>query len=107
MTDFTKTKKLFHLPDNITYLDGNSLGPLPKAAHAKMTRAMQAEWGDMLISAWNKVGWIDQPRELGDRIGILVGAQTGTIVVGYTLSLKVYQALSVAFEIRPHRHLNL
>ena len=103
MTDFTKTKKLFHLPDSITYLDGNSLGPLPKAAHEKMTRAVQAEWGDMLISAWNKAGWIDQPRKLGDRIGRLVGAENGTIIVGDTLSLKVYQALSSALEMRPDR----
>ena len=103
MTDFTKTKKLFHLPDSITYLDGNSLGPLPKAAHEKMTRAVQAEWGDMLISAWNKAGWIGQPRKLGNRIGRLVGAENGTIIVGDTLSLKVYQALSSALEMRPDR----
>ena len=103
MTDFAKTKSLFHLPENITYLDGNSLGPLPRAAHAKMTNALQSEWGEMLISAWNKAGWIDQPRRLGDRIGRLVGAEKGTIVVGDTLSLKVYQALSSALEMRPDR----
>ena len=103
MTDFAKTKKLFHLPEGIIYLDGNSLGPLPKTAQATMSRAMQDEWGDMLISAWNKAGWIDQPRKLGDRIGKLVGADTGTIIVGDTLSLKVYQALSSALEMRPDR----
>ena len=103
MTDFAKTKKLFHLPEGIIYLDGNSLGPLPKAAQANMTRAMQDEWGKMLISAWNKAGWIDQPRKLGDRIGRLVGADVGTIIVGDTLSLKVYQALSAALELRPDR----
>ncbi len=103
MTDFAKTKNLFHLLENITYLDGNSLGPLPKAAQATMNRAMQAEWGDMLISAWNKAGWIDQSRRLGDRIAWLVGAGKGTIIVGDTLSLKVYQALSSALEMRADR----
>ncbi len=107
MTDFTKTKALFRLPDNITYLDGNSLGPLPKAALAKMNTAMQAEWGDMLISAWNKADWINQPRKLGDRIGRLIGAENGTIVVGDTLSLKIYQALSSSLEMRPDRRVIL
>lgn len=107
MTDFTKTKKLFRLPENITYLDGNSLGPLPKSALAKMNTAMQDEWGDMLISAWNKADWINQPRKLGDRIGRLVGAENGTIIVGDTLSLKVYQALSCALEMRPDRRVIL
>ncbi|MFD1914331.1 kynureninase [Halodurantibacterium flavum] len=103
MTDFAATKAMFHLPGGVIYLDGNSLGPLPLAAPARVGAMMQQEWGDMLITAWNKAGWMDQPRRLGDRIGRLIGAEPGSVVLGDTLSIKVYQALASALEMRPDR----
>ncbi len=60
VTDFGKTRALFHLPAGVVYLDGNSLGPLPRAAIARVERTMRDEWGEMLIGAWNRAGWIDQ-----------------------------------------------
>ncbi len=54
MTDIGKTKSLFHLPAGQIYLDGNSLGPLPKAAVARVGKMMREEWGDLLIAAWNR-----------------------------------------------------
>ena len=107
MTDFTATRAAFHLPEGVIYLDGNSLGPLPRAASDRMARTMRDEWGEMLITGWNRAGWMAQPRGLGDRIGRLIGAEPGHVVLGDTLSIKVYQALAAALEMRPERRVIL
>ncbi|QBF31293.1 kynureninase [Thalassococcus sp. S3] len=107
MTDFAATKALFHLPEGVIYLDGNSLGPLPVAAKARVDAMMRDEWGEMLITGWNKAGWMAQPTALGDRIGRLIGAEPGHVTVGDTLSIKVYQALAAALELRPDRRIVL
>jgi kynureninase len=103
VTDFAKTKSLFHLPPGQIYLDGNSLGPLPKAAVERVGKMMREEWGNMLITAWNRAGWMEQPSRVGDRIGRLIGAPAGSVVMGDTLSIKVYQALASALEINADR----
>ncbi|WP_372571340.1 kynureninase [Ruegeria jejuensis] len=107
MTDFAATKALFHLPEGMIYLDGNSLGPLPIAATDRMNEVMRGQWGEMLITGWNKAGWMAQPTHLGDRIGRLIGAEPGHVVVGDTLSIKVYQALAAALELTPDRRVVL
>ena len=106
-TDFTATRAAFDLPEGIIYLDGNSLGPLPKAAAARVARTVTEEWGQMLITGWNKAGWMDQPARIGDRIARLIGAAPGTVVMGDTLSIKVYQALASALELNPARRVIL
>ena len=104
MTDiFALTRELFHIPDGVIYLDGNSLGPLPKAASERVRQTIEAEWGNELIRGWNTAGWIDLPSRVGDRIGRLIGAPAGTVVTGDTLSIKVYQALASALDLRPDR----
>lgn len=103
MTDFATTKAMFHLPKGMIYLDGNSLGPLPKATAARVERAVTAEWGEKVITGWNRAGWMAQPTELGDRIGRLIGAEPGHVVLGDTLSIKVYQALAAAIDLVPDR----
>ena len=107
MTDFAKTRSLFHLPDGVIYLDGNSLGPLPRAAHQRLAHLLSEEWGEMLIRAWNDAGWMEHPARLGDRVGRLIGAPAGTVVMGDTLSIKVYQAVAAALEMRPERRVVL
>lgn len=102
-TDFAQTRAAFALPNGMIYLDGNSLGPLPRAAAARVARTVEEEWGKMLITGWNKAGWMDLPARLGDRIGRLIGAAPGTVVLGDTLSIKVYQALASALELNPCR----
>jgi kynureninase len=103
MTDFAATRALFDLPEGVIYLDGNSLGPLPKAAPARVAHTITEEWGKLLITGWNKAGWMAMPSRVGDRIGRLIGAPEGTVVMGDTLSVKVYQALASALELRPGR----
>lgn len=103
MTDFAATKAMFHLPDGVIYLDGNSLGPLPRAATKRVGTMMQDEWGEMLITGWNKAGWMKKSNELGDRIGRLIGAEPGHVVMGDTLSIKVYQAVASALDLNPAR----
>ncbi|MCP3972783.1 MAG: kynureninase [Rhodobacteraceae bacterium] len=107
MTDFAATRSQFHLPPGMIYLDGNSLGPLPRAAASRIARTVDREWGEMLITGWNKAGWMAQPAVLGDRIGRLIGAAPGTCIVGDTLSIQVYQALASALHMRPDRRMIL
>lgn len=102
-TDFAGIKAQFSLPEGVIYLDGNSLGPLPRAVLERAYRVIRDEWGTQLIRGWNDAGWFTQPGRVGDRIARLIGAAPGTVVVGDTLSIKVYQALAAALALRPHR----
>ena len=106
-TDFARTRAAFDLPDGVVYLDGNSLGPLPRGVAERVQQAIIAEWGQMLITGWNRAGWMDLPRRVGDRIGRLIGAEPGHVTMGDTLSIKVYQALASALELRPDRRVIL
>lgn len=100
-------KDFFDLPTGMIYLDGNSLGPLPRAAKARVAAMMQDEWGAQLIKGWNVSGWMAQPSRVGDALGRLIGAPAGTVVVGDTLSIKVYQAVAAAIKMRPERRVIL
>lgn len=100
-------KDLFTIPDGVIYLDGNSLGVLPRGAAARASRVIAEEWGDQLIRAWNTAGWMDLPRVVGDRIAALIGAPAGSVATGDTLSIKVYQALAAALKMRPERRVIL
>mmetsp|Transcript_22756 Transcript_22756/g.37694 ORF Transcript_22756/g.37694 Transcript_22756/m.37694 type:complete len:395 (+) Transcript_22756:234-1418(+) len=100
-------KDFFDLPTGIIYLDGNSLGPLPKAAKARVAAMMQDEWGAQLIKGWNSAGWMAQPSRVGDAVGRLIGAPAGSVVMGDTLSIKVYQAVAAAIKMRPDRRVIL
>lgn len=96
-------KDLFDLPEGLIYLDGNSLGVLPRAVPVRVAETITGEWGQQLIRGWNKCGWMDMPNRVGDRIGALIGAGPGTVTMGDTLSIKVYQALDAALKMRPDR----
>jgi kynureninase len=106
-TDFAATRSAFHLPEGIIYLDGNSLGPLPRTAMERVSRTVADEWGQMLIGGWNKAGWMDLPVRIGNRIANLIGAEPGSVVMGDTLSIKVYQALASALDMNPKRRVIL
>ncbi|MBO9479058.1 kynureninase [Shimia sp. R11_0] len=96
-------KELFDIPEGVIYLDGNSLGVLPKGAAARAEQTITEEWGAQLIRAWNSAGWMALPQVVGDRIADLIGAPAGSVATGDTLSIKVYQALAAALKMRPDR----
>jgi len=102
-TDFTATRARFDLPEGVIYLDGNSLGPLPKGVGARLSETVETEWGSELIRAWNSAGWMALPDRIGDRIARLIGAPEGSVSVGDTLSIKLFQALAAALALRPDR----
>ena len=100
-------KNEFIIPEGVVYLDGNSLGPLPKKVGARVQAMLADEWGEMLIRGWNKAGWMDQPARVGNMVGRIIGAPEGSVVMGDTLSIKVFQALASAVKLRPDRRVIL
>jgi kynureninase len=93
----------FVIPEGIIYLDGNSLGPMPRAAAATLGRTIEQEWGHDLIKSWNSAGWFDMPVRLGDRVGALIGAAPGQTLVCDTTSINLYKAIHAAIGLRPGR----
>ncbi len=100
-------KDAFILPEGVIYLDGNSLGPMPRAVAARVQTMLTDEWGEMLIRGWNTAGWMDQPIRVGNMVARIVGAPEGTVVMGDTLSIKVFQALASAVKLNPERRVIL
>ncbi len=96
-------KSLFELPDGMIYLDGNSLGPLARSVPGRLDQMLRDEWGAHLIKGWNLDDWMGQPARLGDRVGRLIGAPEASVVLGDTLSVKVFQALAAGLQMRPDR----
>lgn len=92
-------RDLFALPEGVIYLDGNSLGPLPKAAPDRVAQAVREEWGNGLIRSWNSAGWYELPRRLGDKIATLVGAGRGEVVATDSTSINLFKVLSAALAI--------
>jgi len=92
-------RDLFALPDGVIYLDGNSLGALPKVTAQRIDQVVRAEWGIDLIRSWNTAGWIDLPQRLGDKIARLIGAGRGEVMVADSTSANLYKVLSAAVQI--------
>jgi len=92
-------REQFDLPAETIYLDGNSLGTLPRATAARVAQVVQGEWGRGLIGSWNSAGWIAQPQRVGDKIARLVGAGGGQVVAADSTSVNLYKALSAALQI--------
>jgi kynureninase len=88
----------FVLPEGVIYLDGNSLGVLPKTAAARVAAAVTAEWGQGLIRSWNSAGWFELPQRLGDKIARLIGASPGEVVATDSTSINLYKVLSAALN---------
>ena len=97
-----KLRDQFSLPEGVIYLDGNSLGAMPKAAEARVAQAITHEWGSGLIRSWNTAGWFEQPQKLGDKIAGLIGARHAEVVVTDSTSINLYKVLSSALTIAAH-----
>jgi kynureninase len=92
-------RQQFTLPAGVIYLDGNSLGVLPKTAAARVAEAVTAEWGQGLIRSWNSAGWFELPQRLGNKIAQLIGAAPGEVVATDSTSINLYKVLSAALHI--------
>ncbi|WP_227105536.1 kynureninase [Chromobacterium rhizoryzae] len=97
-------RQRFDLPANTFYLDGNSLGVLPKGALERSRQVITGEWGHDLIRSWNTAGWFDMPARLGDKLAPLLGAGPGETVVTDTTSLNLFKALAAALRIQRQAH---
>ncbi|MBC8792809.1 MAG: kynureninase [Tagaea sp. CACIAM 22H2] len=96
-------RHLFSLPPGAIYLDGNSLGALPRATPARLQDVVRDEWGGDLIASWNKHGWIDLARRVGDKIAKLIGAEANTVSVGDSTSIALFKVLADALARNPGR----
>lgn len=100
---FARTRELFELPQGVIYMDGNSLGALPRAVKARMAEVVATQWGEGLIRSWNTHDWIDLPGRVGDRIARLIGAPPGTVTVGDSTSINLFKVLVTALRLNPGR----
>ncbi|MBB5786321.1 kynureninase [Jiangella mangrovi] len=93
----------FDLPDGVIYLDGNSLGPLPRGVAERVGRLVGTEWRDDLITSWNAHGWYDLPATVGAKLEPLLGAEPGTVTVGDSTSVQLFKLLVAGARLRPDR----
>ena len=93
----------FHLPDGVIYLDGNSLGPLPRATPAIVADAVTRQWGRDLIQSWNTADWIGAPQRVGAAIAPLIGAAAHEVIVADSVSVNLFKLLAAALALRPGR----
>jgi kynureninase len=89
--------------DGLVYMDGNSLGRLPRDTPARVAEVIQSEWGERLIRAWGE-GWMELPRTLGDRLGSeLLGAAPGQVAIADSTTVCFYKLAAAALSARPGR----
>ncbi len=94
----------FVIPKGVIYLDGNSLGALPRQTLPRLTQVIGEEWGGGLIRSWNAAHWIDAPARIGDKIARLIGARAGEVIVADSTSVNLFKLLAGALRIQPGRH---
>jgi kynureninase len=105
--DALDLRERFVLPDGVVYLDGNSLGALPRATPARVAAVVEREWGAGLIRSWNDAGWIGLPRRVGDKIARLIGARAGEVIVADSTSVNLFKLLAGALALNPGRRVIL
>ncbi len=96
-------RERFTLPAGVIYLDGNSLGALPRATPAVLARVVEQEWGEGLIRSWNAAGWFDMARRIGGRIAPLIGAAPHEVIACDSTSVNLFKLIAAALEMRPGR----
>ncbi|QZD90651.1 kynureninase [Qipengyuania aurantiaca] len=93
-------RERFDLPEGMIYLDGNSLGCLPKATAGRLEEVLREEWGRDLIRSWNTAGWIDLPAKVGGKIAPLIGAQPHEVIVADSVSVNLFKLISAALALQ-------
>ena len=96
-------RKEFILPDDVVYLDGNSLGPLSIKAKERAAEVVNQQWGSDLITSWNKHQWIDLPQQVGSKIARLIGAEPHEVICCDSTSINLFKVLSLALKLNPDR----
>lgn len=89
----------FNLPDDVIYMDGNSLGALPDTVAGRLAEVVEDEWGKGLIRSWNDADWIGLPNKVANKLARLIGAPSGTVTVSDSTSVNLYKAVSAAMDI--------
>jgi kynureninase len=97
----------FLLPKDTIYLDGNSLGPLPKVAKTRIEEVVGKQWGEDLIASWNKNDWISLPATVGNKIAPLIGAAQGQVVCCDSISINLFKLLAAALDLQSTRNIVL
>ncbi|GAB5378781.1 MAG: kynureninase [Aliiglaciecola sp.] len=100
-------RKLFDLPEGVIYLDGNSLGALPKICKQRAIEVINQQWGTDLISSWNTHNWIDLPHVVGEKIAPIIGAQAGQTMCCDSISVNLFKVLSGALKMQKNRSIVL
>jgi kynureninase len=93
----------FLLPDNVIYLDGNSLGALPKSTPDRLAHTIRYEWGERLIRSWNEAGWWDASRRIANGMAPLLGSAADEIAVADSTSVNLFKLLVAGLRLRPER----
>jgi len=94
----------FDLPDGVVYMDGNSLGPLPRAVRERVDRVISKEWREGLIRSWNTARWIELPQRVGAAIAPIIGAAPGQVIAADSTSVNLFKVLSAALSLQERRH---
>lgn len=100
-------RQRFLIPKGTIYFDGNSLGPLPRGAAERVQAALHQQWGEDLITSWNKHGWFRQPLVTGNKIARLIGAAPDSVVVADSISVDMFKLLTSALALRRDRRVIL
>lgn len=96
-----KYRAEFELPEGVLYLDGNSLGPPPKRALARLRQTAEREWGAGLIGSWNDAGWIDLPKTCGAKVARLIGAEADEVIVADSVSVNLFKLAAALLDAQP------
>tara|TARA_Y100001933_G_scaffold50303_1_gene49169 strand:- start:363 stop:1598 length:1236 start_codon:yes stop_codon:yes gene_type:complete len=96
-------RESFSIPKNVIYLNGNSLGPLQLRVKQRLKEVVDIEWGEDLITSWNKHGWMDLPDRVGEKIAPIIGASSGQVVCCDSISINLFKLLASAVQLRPNR----
>lgn len=96
-------RERFILPENVIYLDGNSLGALPKDTPKRVQEVVEGEWGGGLIRSWNEAGWFDMASRIGARIAPLIGAGANEVIACDSTSVNLFKLIAAALHMRPGR----
>ena len=99
----SRCRERFVLPEGVVYLDGNSLGALPRSVPSRLAQAVEQEWGVGLIRSWNDADWYPAPQRVGARIASLIGAAPDEVIVADSTSVNLFKVLVAALRMRPGR----